>query len=127
MKGDSESEKMAIEAMRYEKLGDAAQAARRWRSLKLKNEKDGERTWMLIAARGAKEQKAKAPKEADERDEREELLQSQLDRADKLAKDGDKQQALSILYEVRLLYGKDAEMARLVGEAKKRIDKLGGS
>jgi predicted Ser/Thr protein kinase len=130
LKPDSESEEIAVEAMRYEKLGDAALAARRWQAVRLKNEKEGgERTWLLIAARQAKEQKKRAPKEADELAARDQLLQARLDTAQKLAASGDehRQEALRILYEVRLLYGKDVDVKDKVERAKELIAKLGGS
>jgi serine/threonine-protein kinase len=120
------SEGIAVEALRYEKLGDAAMAARRWQAVKLKNEKDGDRTWLLIAAREAKEQKAKAKKDSDESAARDKLLDAQLSKAEELAKK-DRQQALSILYEIRLLYGKDVEMKDKVKRAKDLIEQLGGS
>jgi serine/threonine-protein kinase len=128
LKPDSDSEEVAVEAMRYEKLGDAALAARRWQALKLKNDKEGgDRTWLLIAAREAKEQKAKAPKAADEQAARDKLLQARLDAALKAATEGDKQEALRILYEMRLLYGKDVEVKDKVERAREMIAQLGGS
>ncbi len=128
LKPDSDSEEVAVEAMRYEKLGDAARSARRWQALKLKNEKEGgDRTWLLIAAREAKEQKAKAPKAADEQAERDKLLQGRLDKAQQQAADGDRQEALRVLYEVRQLYGKDADVKDKVEKAREMIAKLGGA
>jgi serine/threonine-protein kinase len=118
-KADSESEALAIEAMRYEQLGDAAMAARRWQMLKLKNEKDGgDRIWLLMAARGAKEQKAKAPNAADEKTERRKLLKSRLDAAKKLADEGKKAEARPIIYEVILLYENNNEVQEEVEQAK---------
>ncbi|HEX5269953.1 MAG TPA: protein kinase, partial [Gemmataceae bacterium] len=130
LKPDSDSEEIAIEAMRFEKLGDAALAARRWSKLRIKNEKEGgDRTWFLIAAREAKEQKAKAPKDADEQKARDELLQSRLDKARELAAGEmkDKQEALRILYEVRLLYRNEDKVKDKVERAREMITKLGGS
>jgi serine/threonine-protein kinase len=127
LKPDSESEEIAVEAMRFEKLGDAARSARRWQALRLKNEKEGgDRTWLLVAAREAKEQKKKAPKESEEQAARDRLLQSRLERAQELAAAGEKQEALRALYEVRLLYGKDPDVKDKVERAKEMIAQLGG-
>jgi hypothetical protein len=129
LKPDSESEGVAVEAMRFEKLGDAARAAQRWQDVQLKNKEGGDRTWLLIAAREAKEQKKKAPQQSDEQAARDQLLQSRLDLAQKLAASGDehKQEALRILYEIQLLYGRDADVKDKVKRAKELIAKLGGS
>ena len=98
--------------------------------VKLKNEKEGgDRTWLLIAAREAKEQKKKAPKESDEQAARDQLLQSRLDKARELAAAGDEHraEALRILYEVRDLYGKNPDVKDKVEQAKQLSAKLGGS
>jgi len=124
-KADSEAEALAIEALRYEQLGDAAMAARRWQALKLKNEKDGsDRTWLLLAARGAKEQNAKAPSAADEKSERRKLLKSRLDAARKLADEGKKDKARAVVYEVILLYENNNDVQDEVDAAKKLRDEL---
>jgi serine/threonine-protein kinase len=121
------SEGLAIEAMRYEKFGDAALAARRWAKLKLRNEKEGgDRAWLLIAARGESEQKAKAPKSSEEEAKRDELLASRLAAAEKLAADGKKAEALQIAHELRQLYGNNTEVKDKVTRANALIDKLSG-
>jgi serine/threonine-protein kinase len=128
LKADTPLEALAVEAVRCQRLGDAALAARRWQALKLKNDQEGgDRTWLLIAAREAREQKAKAPKAADEQAARDDLLQARLDKAQELASAGDKQEALRVLYEIRLLYGKDNDVKDKVERAKEMIAKLGGS
>jgi eukaryotic-like serine/threonine-protein kinase len=127
LKPDSESEKLAVEAMRYEKLGDAALAGRRWQAVRLKNEGDGaERSWFLIAARGAKEQKDKAPKASEEQAERSKLLKARLDEAEKLATEGKKARALRIAYEVQILYKDDPKMSDKVERAQEIIKENGG-
>ena len=118
-------EELAVEAMRYEKVGDAARSAQRWQALRLKNE-GGDRTWLLIAAREAKEQKAKAPKAADEQAERGKLLAARLDDAEKLAADGKKAEALRVAYEVQMLYKDDPKMQDKVERAQALIKQNGG-
>ncbi len=121
-------EGMAVEALRYEKFGDAALAARRWAKLKLRHDKEGgDRIWWLIAARGENEQKAKAPKSSEEDAKRDELLASRLEAAEKLAADGKTADALRIAHEVRQLYDKNTEVKDKVARAKALIDKLNGT
>jgi serine/threonine-protein kinase len=129
-KQDSEAEKLAVEAMRYEKIGDAALAARRWSMLKLKSAGDGgDRTWFLVAARQANEQKAKAPKSSEEeKARRDELLEERLKDAEAKAKDGQKAEALRTAYEVQLLYDRpELEVKEQVKRAKQLIKELGGT
>jgi serine/threonine-protein kinase len=132
-KPDSESEGIAVEALRFDRLGDAALAARRWTALKLKNNKDGgDRIWLLIAAWQAKEQKDKAPKAADEKSERRKLLNARLDAARKLADEGKsdkskKDEARLMAYEVVLLYESNNDVPDQVEQAKKLIEELRGS
>jgi serine/threonine-protein kinase len=124
---DSESESLAIEALRYEQLGDAAMAARRWQLLKSKNENEkdgGDHVWFLLGARGDKEQKAKAPSAADEKSERRKLLKSRLEAARKLVKEDKKDKARPIVYEVILLYENNNDVQDEVDEAKKLRDEL---
>jgi serine/threonine-protein kinase len=128
LKPDSDSEAAAIEAMRYEKIGDAALAARRWQELKLKHDKEGgDHIWLLIAAREANEQKAKAPKSAEEQFERNKLLRSRLDEAEKLAAAGQKREALRIAYEVQFLYKDDPKMQDHVERAREIVKRNGGA
>jgi serine/threonine-protein kinase len=125
LKPDSESEVVAIDALRLERIGDAALSARRWTALKLKNDKEGgDRVWLLIAAWQAKEQKDKAPKAAEEKSERRKLLKSRLDAARKLAEEGKKGEARLAAYEIVLLYDNNNEVQDEVDQAKKLIDDL---
>jgi serine/threonine-protein kinase len=125
LKPDSDSEGVAIEALRFDRLGDAALSARRWSSLKLKNDKEGgDRVWLLIAAWQAKEQKDKAPKASEEKSERRKLLKSRLDAAKKLADEGKKSEARLAAYEVVLLYDNNGDVQDEVERAKTLIDEL---
>jgi hypothetical protein len=77
-----------------------------------------------MAARGAKEQKAKAPNAADEKSERRKLLKSRLDAAKKLADEGKKDKARPIVYEVILLYENNNDVQDEVEQAKRLRDEL---
>jgi serine/threonine-protein kinase len=129
LKPDSESEKLAIRALRFEKIGDAAMAARRWDLVKLKNEADGgDRIWLLIAARQEKEQKAKAPKKStDEQAERDKALSTYLAAAEARAAEKNWQEARRMAYEVKQLYGDNPDVKEQVQRADKLIEQLGGS
>jgi serine/threonine-protein kinase len=125
LKGDSESEELAMKALRYELFGDAARAVGRWQALKLKNEGDGgDRTWMLIAARQAKEQKAKMPPPEEEKAKRRELLQEHLKAAEQMVVEGKTPKAIQELWEVQELYDDDPAMQEEVARAKQLLKKL---
>ena len=116
---------MAIKAIRYERFGDAALAARTWQSVKSKNDKEGgDRTWWLLAAREAKEQKDKAPTPTEEGTKRRELLTKCLDTAEQLTKEDKKAEARRKLNELVLLYSDRSEVGPEVEKANNRLEKL---
>jgi len=119
---DSKSEEKAIEALRFEKVGDAFLAARRWGELKTMHDKEGgERLWLLIAARQEREQEQKKNdfESPNEKSERKRILNKELDDAEKLMKEEKRrlegrQRALEVkhLYENANVPGSDEAVER---------------
>jgi hypothetical protein len=125
LKADSESEEQAMKALRYELFGDAGRAVQGWQALKVKNEGDGgDRAWRLIAARQAKEQKAKQPPPEEEKGKRRELLKEHLKAAEQMAAEGKTPKAIQELWEVQELYDDDPAMQEEVARAKQLLKKL---
>jgi serine/threonine-protein kinase len=125
---ESEAEAAAAEALRYEKFGDRTLAYRRWQGLRLRMDRDAaDRTWYLLAAQRAQELKTNKPTSPEEEEQqRLDLINKKLAAAEQLAMSGDRVRALLIGYEIRLLYGKNTELAKQLAAADELIKKYGG-
>lgn len=115
---DSEAERLYADAQRYEEFGDALTAYEKYKSIPDVVQAAGkDRPFVLLAQKRAKE----LISQSESSNARVTLVQSRLDDADQLEKDGKRMEARKIWNSIVTLYGDNRELAPLVEKAQEKL------
>lgn len=114
----NEGERLHLEALRYQEVGDDAAAMDKYRSIETVLGEDPE---YRVAVNAARKQIAEIESRGASRSEAATIVQAKLSEADRLLREGRVVEAKKIWYSLVDLYGNNSELAPLVAKAQSRL------
>ena len=114
----NEGERLHVEAIRYQQVGDHSAALDKYRSIVTVL---GEDPQYEVAVNAARQKIGEIESQGASKTEAVKIVQSKLDEADRLQEEGRVVEARKIWYSLIELYGNNSELAPLVAKAQSRL------